>query len=608
VRAAPSEAYIDGLRAVAILGVMGLHAWGIAGNPRVTLLGTDLTMMLARGGWGVDLFFVLSGFLLARPWFVAEARGAARPAFGPYFKRRLRRIVPAYYLSLVVLLALFLPSHNLDPATVEGPLGVLNIGAHLTFVHHLIPATSSEFRGLNGVYWTLTIEMTFYLVLPLVVPLFFGARRVLLTLIGAFIGTSLWIYLAMRSMGGVVDAMSRSVDGHTGKVLGVAPDQSSMRVLLLVQFPSWLFTFAIGITLARLVVRHRAGVLGHWLVPAPLASLGAPIAVIAMVLLARGYQQGPAIGHGAAVMPYVRDRVLTAALLGLAVYGFTFGSRWIRRPLEWLPLRFLGQISYGAYLYHLMIMISVARFTHMLDLGPTRVFWAAWAITLALTFPVASVSWYLIERPLLRNRQPGPTRRGDRRLRVRRRRAVVTGTVLLSAVALTLGIADPAGSASSVDGALGALRGVSSVAEFTGPATPASAALAGSIYPGERELLERCGAKSGASQGLSTATWGGAGSVFACTDPIAAKAYEAAMPQWEPSVGYRPTTVSGVPAGRVWFRQAPDGTPEYPFHFHIRYASGAQVIGVVISARSDSVGRSAVRKIFSAVHARYPAG
>jgi len=60
-RSAPSEAYIDGLRAVAVLSVMALHAWGLAAHPDVRVFGHSLVFLIARGGWGVELFFVLSG-------------------------------------------------------------------------------------------------------------------------------------------------------------------------------------------------------------------------------------------------------------------------------------------------------------------------------------------------------------------------------------------------------------------------------------------------------------------------------------------------------------------------------------------------------------------
>jgi peptidoglycan/LPS O-acetylase OafA/YrhL len=591
------------LRAVAVLSVMALHAWGLAAHPDFRVFGHSLVFLIARGGWGVELFFVLSGFLLARPWFVAEVNGTSAPSLRYYAGRRIRRIVPAYFISIGVLLALFVPSGYLDPRSVEGRLGVLNLGAHLTFVHHLFPVTASDFRGLNGVYWTLTMEVLFYLTLPLVIRLFLGALRATVTTLVALVISGLWVYLSMRSFGSLVHAMVHSVEGPTSGTMAVPATEEYMRALLIVQFPSWLFTFALGIVLARVVVRHRAGVLRSPLLAPRAAACALLAAVAGLVLFATTYRNVRPIGGGAPVQPYVLDRIVPSLLIAAGIYGWTFGPAWFRRPLESRPMRFLGQISYGVYLYHVMIMIGLAYFTSLTDQSRIVQFFVLYAVGLALSTLVASASWYLVERPLLSRRAAGAKAVSS----WRRHGAVALVGIAMAATALLVGVVNPAGATATppVTGALGTMRNVALVPQFTGLATPDSAAAAGSIYPQELGFLGRCGAVQGATEGLSTPAWGATGSVFRCRSGAAAAAMLQGTPAWETALGYERTSLSGEP-NVVYSRHADDGLPAFPFHFHIRFASGADVVGVVISARTEAAGEAAVRAILRALAAAHP--
>jgi peptidoglycan/LPS O-acetylase OafA/YrhL len=549
-RSAPSEAYVDGLRALAVLSVMALHAWGVAAHPNVRVFGHGLGFLIARGGWGVELFFVLSGFLLARPWFVAEVRGRSAPSLRYYAGRRVRRIVPAYFVSIGVLLALFVPSGYLDPRSVEGRLGIVNLGAHLTFVHHLLPVTASDFNGLNGVYWTLTMEVLFYLALPMVIRLFLGTRRAMMTTVAALLISSLWVYLSMRSFGRLVHGMVGSVQGPTSGTMAVPATEDYMRALLIVQFPSWLFTFALGIVLARVVVRRRACVLRSPLLSPGVAACILPAAAVGLVLFARTYRNVRPIGGGAPVAPYILDRVIPSLLIAAAIYGWTFGPAWARRSLESRAMRFLGQISYGAYLYHVMIMVGLTYFTSLTDRSQLTQFVLLYAVGLALTMVVASASWYLVERPLLSRRTAGPTT-----VRAwRRHGAVVLVGTAMAAIALVIGVVNPAGVSAKppVTGALGTMENVGLVAQFTGPATPDTAAVAGSIYPQEHDLLARCGAAVGATEGLSTANWGATGSVFRCRNATSASAMLQQIPAWEAARLPSPWVVNArTPPGRT---------------------------------------------------------
>src|SRR6185312_9895436 len=173
---------IDGLRGVAVLWVVAFHyvvVRSLAGirDPWIEALArAPLVDTLARSGYlGVDLFFLISGFLLAAPWFVHARAGIAPPSVPRFYARRVRRIVPAYYLQLVFLFALVLPLlHGRKYWRSDVYVDLWNAAAHALFLQNSSPLTSGSL-GANGALWTLAVEAQFYLVLPLVMPCFVRA-------------------------------------------------------------------------------------------------------------------------------------------------------------------------------------------------------------------------------------------------------------------------------------------------------------------------------------------------------------------------------------------------------------------------------------------------
>ncbi|HEY4997605.1 MAG TPA: acyltransferase family protein, partial [Usitatibacter sp.] len=102
---------LDGLRGVAVLWVIFFHAYVLrpeSGDPWMDLVARSpfVEPVVGAGYLGVDLFFLISGFLLALPWFVHAMRGTPAPSARAFYARRARRIAPAYYAQLVLLFAL----------------------------------------------------------------------------------------------------------------------------------------------------------------------------------------------------------------------------------------------------------------------------------------------------------------------------------------------------------------------------------------------------------------------------------------------------------------------------------------------------------------------
>lgn len=152
-------ASLTGLRAVAALLIVGTHAAYGTGQLSNSYLGT----LYARLEVGVPIFFVLSGFLLFRPWVRATADGAPTPSLRRYVSRRIRRIVPPYFVVVLIAYALY---HFRDAGPNPGHTwkGLLE---HLTLTQIYEPVYFYVMhQGLTQT-WSLAVEFAFYAVLPL---------------------------------------------------------------------------------------------------------------------------------------------------------------------------------------------------------------------------------------------------------------------------------------------------------------------------------------------------------------------------------------------------------------------------------------------------------
>ena len=155
----------DLLRVLCVFFVAWYHVWQQSWLfPRFTIgsVTVNLTPAVRAGYIFVDLMLMLSGFLLYLPY----ANGRERPA-REFYTRRALRILPSYWFCLLVMLAFALA----DPAFSKPGELVKDLLAHLSFTHNLFPV-SYHLTRLNVVLWTLAVEVQFYLILPLLAPLF----------------------------------------------------------------------------------------------------------------------------------------------------------------------------------------------------------------------------------------------------------------------------------------------------------------------------------------------------------------------------------------------------------------------------------------------------
>jgi peptidoglycan/LPS O-acetylase OafA/YrhL len=361
----PRLSGLDGLRGLAALLVFGVHMW-IYQLPNTVELRRDSLgeLMLFETRVSFVMFFVLSGYLLYRP-FARAALGQSVPvSVRAYFLRRAARIMPAYYLALAGTLALVAAAGEVPGRrTVENGELPLFLG----FAQNYSPDTLLK---VNAATWTLCIEVVFYLLLPLIGLLVLhrcagSARRqvvVLGVLVAAGIGWNIADYF-----------------GGWGPVASHSP-------------PSFLPYFACGMLVALAVEWRRASMVGQMDTRATVLL----VSFAALALLANGYWHAADRTPNGFLMEAFADlaaAVAFAMIVAALVIGTGAGVSWLgRKPLAWF-----GQISYGFYLWHIPLIVW-ARGHGLLDGGAPLDFAAVLPVAVAL----GALSWYVIELPLMR--------------------------------------------------------------------------------------------------------------------------------------------------------------------------------------------------------------
>ena len=394
---------VEGLRAVAALLVVLTHVAYWTGYVNAGFLGG----LASRGDLGVAVFFVLSGFLLTRPWLEAAFRGDPAPDVRRYGVHRAARLLPAYYLALggVVLTAAL--ASPVDAREVD--LSPSTLASHLVLGQGITGPLLSTFSQT----WSLTTELTFYLLLPALAAL---AARAIRRRGGAMgLGRVLSCCVASAGVGLLLTGLAAAdVLPWSGRIALSAPAHAT-----------W---FALGVAVAALVAAETTAVLsprGHpaWQFvrtsPDLMAGAAAVLLLTAITPLAgpRGFAEVPA-GH-AVVKELLYGLVATAALLATISRGS--GGSLTSRFLGGAVMRYLGRISYGIFLWHLLVM------HWWYTLNPRALFsggfWVVLVATTAGSVLVASLSWLLVERRVVaaarKYQSPGQRGRGSQRQELR---------------------------------------------------------------------------------------------------------------------------------------------------------------------------------------------
>jgi peptidoglycan/LPS O-acetylase OafA/YrhL len=266
---------IEGLRGLALLLVVFFHYAvvldGRFADPWIAAVdAVPMLQVIVRNGMiGVDLFFLITGFLLVLPWLRHAGEGTPAPSAREFYRRRVRRILPAYYVHLLLLFLVFIPLVRGLEFWRYNPTHLFqNLSAHIFLVHYLSPWTSASV-GVNGALWSLSLEAQFYLLLPLLAPLFARAPwRTSAAMLACAIG---WRWAALHHFDEVVAAMG-AIDPRWDLT------DAKARHLIATQLPGYLGHFAAGMLAGRAWLASRADPPGRraeaaWLLAAAVAAL-----------------------------------------------------------------------------------------------------------------------------------------------------------------------------------------------------------------------------------------------------------------------------------------------------------------------------------------------
>jgi peptidoglycan/LPS O-acetylase OafA/YrhL len=344
---------LDGLRAIAVIAVIQQH-WGPAFINRI-----------GPGGFGVNCFFVLSGFLITSMLLGARSTGDRLSGLTTFYVRRALRIVPAYYAMILVA------SLITEDVRRDWPW-------HAAYLSNVKLAIDQEWPGSAAHLWSLSVEEQFYLLWPTLV--FFLPRRfVEPTILSLVLAAPLLRFIVLSTTGGNQFAATNSLVGAID-CLAVGGWLACRRLRSETPLPLRLFVtgaalWILGWTIARLQPGSTL----------PLLSGGTSASLMFV---------------------WIIDRVSTNAR----------GTQW----LAWRPLVWVGTVSYGVYLVHnfvprltTLVAPEIGSWMYQHGAGPLV------AIT-AVSIALASASWYVMERPISELKRHFPYGRSFRSLRAQR--------------------------------------------------------------------------------------------------------------------------------------------------------------------------------------------
>ena len=359
---------LDGIRGLAILAVMVYHTFIFGGMPFDSAADRAVFAIAGTGWAGVDLFFVLSGFLITG--ILYDARGSDG-YFRVFYARRTLRIFPLYYGALALYFLVL-------PAAFPSQAAVANTGGQLWFWSYLSNVeTAIHGWGATSAYvdhfWSLAVEEQFYLVWPLVI--FHLSRRATLRLCAALCVGSL-LFRAWL----------------------VQHDAGTAAFVLM---PARVDALAIGAALAlsvrgpqgtRVIVRYAKPVLATCL-----------LLVAGIWILRGGFSKNDPV---VAVVGFSLTALVSGGFLGLAITAAP--TTRLARSLYAPSLRSLGKYSYALYLFHQPLALVLPALGISAGILPSvagsslpgQLLYGT--VVIALSFAAALASWHLYEKHFLK--------------------------------------------------------------------------------------------------------------------------------------------------------------------------------------------------------------
>lgn len=311
---------------------------------------------------GVDIFFVISGFVISLAAFGQVDRDDGKNFISSFMQRRIRRIVPLHYLTMLIFVLFISPEIIFNNFTK-------NLFFHLVFIHN----TSPNFHGaINGSNWSLGTEMQFYVLIALVGPWLRGASIYKFS-IPALVIVYTWRYLVFNHS----DLTQSNGVFHL--------------FVYATQLPGMLDEFLVGVLLARFVRTNIGTIL---LSRKYISTISFMVLSIIMICITfHLYLQYGEFWNYLYMVVFFRTLIaLTTGCIILFLCSLKL-SREARVILY--PFYYGGAISYGIYLWHLPIIFSVKKIAWLNNQQSL-------VLIIVLTFVISILSWNFFEKSFIK--------------------------------------------------------------------------------------------------------------------------------------------------------------------------------------------------------------
>lgn len=348
---------LDGLRFLAAIGVLWIHVWTLHGNPRFYISRFDLTNILAIGGNGVDLFFVISGFCMY--YFYASKSEFSYQDFYKFIVKRWIRLSPAFYVATIIYILI-------DKFLYNYPINILpNLLHSIFYLTELFPKYSTASH-----FWTLTVEWQFYFIVPflLIYQNKIGFKKIFFIVWGALFIVALASAFILKNKSNL----------ETYTLLFRAVE------------------FGFGVVAARLLIKNNQFFKQRalWLIVFILITYTGRILISKHVLnLSLNFLS--------------LFKLLGFSLLGLGFGGILYLSvtsvKWLNIILGNRLFKSMGKVSYSFYLLHALIGPPIGKF--VIEDFPFFKGIAAPIVTTLISatilYPMSLLYYNLLEKPFL---------------------------------------------------------------------------------------------------------------------------------------------------------------------------------------------------------------
>lgn len=366
--------YLDGLRGIAILLVVIFHFWQITWlNHSFTVFGLTFDFnFLARGGFiGVEIFFFISGFCLYLPHARHTFFGKQIPSIARFTYKRAIKILPSYYLAIILTFAFS------DIPFQSSEQFIKTIASHIFFTNNIF----TSLPKINGVFWSLAVEIQFYILFPLI-AFFFRKKPFILFLILILIANGFRQYALNFDI--------QSIGYYTA------------------QMPASLDLFACGMIAAHLFayIKSSGSNATSKKIFIILATLCTITSLAMFSQLTRWYYDGLSLGIESSIWQAHHRLSLGVVLICITVSGI-FSHRIWQRVIANPLFIFLSAISYNLYIWHQLIgtyIYSNNIITSTFSNPREDLSWqlSVLLLSLILSCIVATLLTYFFERPFMR--------------------------------------------------------------------------------------------------------------------------------------------------------------------------------------------------------------